>query len=166
MAETKEIIISRIFTAPREAVWEAWTKPDLIKKWWGPKDFTAPSIESDFRVGGKYLYCMHGPADTPFDQDMYSAGVYKEIVPKELIVATDYFSDEEGNKLPPKDFNMPEGMPDEMEVTVKFDDIGNNQTKLSIIYHPFTDEARQAMLKSGMEQGWSTSLDKLGQILK
>lgn len=50
------ITISRVFDAPREKVWKAWTDPELIKKWWGPKDFTAPRIEIDFRVGGKYLF--------------------------------------------------------------------------------------------------------------
>ncbi len=81
MADTKTITIERIFNAPVEKVWKAWTTPEMVKKWWGPKDFTAPSIKIDFREGGKYVYDMRGPKGSEFDRDMYSAGVYKEIVP-------------------------------------------------------------------------------------
>ncbi len=72
-----KIIITRIFDAPRDLVWKAWTTPELVKEWWGPKDFTAPSIQMDFRVGGKYLFCMHGPKGTEFDKDFWSAGRFK-----------------------------------------------------------------------------------------
>lgn len=58
--DKNEITISRIFDAPRESVWKMWTDPKEVKKWWGPKDFTAPEIKIDFTVGGKYLYCMRG----------------------------------------------------------------------------------------------------------
>lgn len=75
MEDKKTIIIERIFDNPREAVWQAWITPKMVKKWWGPKDFTAPFAKIDFRVGGKYVYAMHGPAGSEWDRDMYSAGV-------------------------------------------------------------------------------------------
>jgi len=56
-----EIVIARLFDAPREAVWRVWTVPELVMMWWGPRDFTAPSCKIDFRVGGSYLYCMRAP---------------------------------------------------------------------------------------------------------
>ena len=56
-----ELTITRIFDAPRELAWKAWTEPERLKKWWGPKYFTAPVIKNDLRVGGKYLYCMRAP---------------------------------------------------------------------------------------------------------
>ena len=55
------IVITRLFEAPRERVWKAWTEPELVKRWWGPEGFTAPSIKIDLKVGGKYVFAMHGP---------------------------------------------------------------------------------------------------------
>lgn len=166
MADDRQIIISRVFDAPREMVWKAWIDPEMVKKWWGPKDFTAPSIKVDFRVGGKYIYCMHGPAGSEWDKDMYSAGEYKEIVPMEKLVVSDYFSDEEGNQVDPTTMGMPQDFPKEMDVTVTFEAIEDGKTKLSIIYTPASDTQREAMLKTGMEEGWNSSLDKLAEALQ
>ena len=55
---TLEITITRVFDAPRELVWKAWTEPEHFMRWWGPKGYTAPVYKVDLRVGGKYLYCM------------------------------------------------------------------------------------------------------------
>src|SRR5215218_3622198 len=91
--QATELVIERVLDAPRDRVWQAWTDPEHVKKWWGPKDFTAPSIESDFREGGKYLYCMKSPDG----QEYWSTGTFQEIVPQERIVVTDSFADEKGN---------------------------------------------------------------------
>src|SRR5688500_147272 len=88
-----ELVITRVRDAPRERVWEAWTDPEQMKKWWGPKDFTAPTVEIDLQEGGKYLNCMRSPDG----QDFWSTGVYREIVPMEKLVITDSFADEQGN---------------------------------------------------------------------
>src|SRR5512143_766237 len=88
-----ELVITRIFNAPRERVWKAWTDPEHLKKWWGPKTFTCPAAKMDFRVGGKYLFCMRSLEG----QDFWVAGIYKEIVVNTKIVYTDSFSDEKGN---------------------------------------------------------------------
>lgn len=165
--DENEIIIERVFDATLAKVWAAWTEPEQVKEWWGPKGFTAPSIKIDLKVGGKYIYCMRGPADTQWDKDMYSAGIFKEIVPMTKIVTTDYFSDSEGNKADPTEHGLTSDMPTEMTVTIKFEDLGDNKTKLSIIYiKPDNEEQFQAMLDSGMKEGWSTSLDKLADTLK
>lgn len=161
----EQIVIEHIFNAPVEKVWKAWTDPEVVKKWWGPKDFTAPSVKIDFKVGGKYIYCMRGPKGSAWDKDMYSAGEYKEIVPKEKLVVTDYFSDAEGNKVAATSQGLNTDMPDEMEVVVKFENIEGSKTKLSIVYRPESEAQYQGMKKSGMEEGWSTSLDKLAKIL-
>jgi len=57
------LMITRVFDAPRENLWKAWTDPDLLKRWWGPKGFTSPCCEIDFRAGGKFLSCMRSPED-------------------------------------------------------------------------------------------------------
>jgi uncharacterized protein YndB with AHSA1/START domain len=160
-AATKDVVITRIFNAPRERVWEVWTKPEHLKKWWGPKDFTAPHIKTDFRVGGKFLYCMRGAAGTEFDKDMWSGGTFKEIVPMQKIVATDHFADEHGNMVSPKDYGMPGEWPgDEMLVTVTFEDAGEGKTKMTLVHkgHP-ADIADMA------NTGWNESLDKFEAAL-
>ena len=57
-SEVERMVVTRVFDAPRELVWKAWTDPKYIMQWWGPKGFTAPVCEMDFRVGGKFLCCM------------------------------------------------------------------------------------------------------------
>ena len=99
---SKELVITREFDAPRERVWKAWTDPELLKRWWGPEQFTAPSIKIDLRVGGKYVFAMQGPPGSEWDKVMCSGGIFEQIVPNEKLVLTDYFSDENGNKLPPR----------------------------------------------------------------
>ena len=155
----KTITITRIFDAPRARVWDVWTNPEHLKKWWGPKDFTAPHIKSDLRVGGKFLYAMHGPAGSEFDKDMWSGGEYKEVVPMEKIVSTDDFMDEHGNIISPAEYGMP-GDWGQMVVTVTFEDAGEGKTKLTIVHegHPeeFADNANT---------GWNESLDKFAAVL-
>lgn len=166
MEEQKKIVIERVFDAPREKVWEAWTTQELVKQWWGPKDFTAPSVQIDFTVGGKYIYAMHGPKGSEWDKDMYSAGVYKEIIPLQKLVVTDYFSDAQGNKKSPTEHGLPTDMPEEMEVTVLFEDLADGKTKLSIVYTPESEVAYNAMIRSGIQEGWGTSLDKMAKLVE
>jgi len=168
MTETNGIVIERIFNAPRELVWKAWTDPETAKKWWGPKDFTAPSIKIDLREGGKYVFAMHGPKGSEWDKDIYSAGVYKRIIPNEKLVVTDYFSDENGNMISPADSGLEDpDFPTESTVTVLFEEMEGGKTKLSIIYpKPESEKEFRAMLKSGMKDGWNSSLDKLVAILE
>ena len=109
---------------------------------------------------------MHGPKGSQFDRDFYSAGVYKEIVPHEKLVVTDYFSDENGNKTNPTEHGLSADMPAEMTVTVRFQALGKGRTKLSIEYPPPESAAQlEAMIKSGMQEGWNSSLNKLAQSL-
>jgi len=167
MNDKKGIIIVRVLDASPEAVWRAWTDPQIIKQWWGPEEFSAPSISVDLRVGGKYIYAMHGPKGTEWDKDMYSAGMYKEIEPCKKLVVTDYFSDEKGEMLEPVDFGQDPNFPKESTVTVLFEETQAGGTKLSIIYpEPAKKEQMEAMLKSGMTEGWNSSLDKLERVLE
>jgi uncharacterized protein YndB with AHSA1/START domain len=165
--EENALVITREFDAPRERVWKAWTDPEMLKRWWGPEMFTAPSIKVDLRVGGKYVFAMRGPEGTEWDKVMYSAGIYKEIIPNEKLVSTDFFSDEDGNMLDPTTYGQPADAPREMTITVLFEEIGKAKTRLSIIYKkPETEGQYQAMLRSGMTEGWNSSLNKLAEALK
>jgi uncharacterized protein YndB with AHSA1/START domain len=112
------LVITRVFNAPRELVWKAWTDPELVKHWWGPRYFTAPVIKIDLRVGGRYLYDMRSPDG----QDFWSTGTYSEIVPLERIVATDSFADEEGHIVPASHYGLSGDFPSQMLLTVLFED--------------------------------------------
>lgn len=160
-AGEKELVITRIFDAPLELVWKAWTDPEQVKRWWGPKGFTSPAIKIDLRPGGSYLYCMRSPEG----QDIWSGGTFLEVVPQERIVSTDYFSDKDGNKLSPTQFGLSSDFPPESVVTVAFTDEGD-KTKLTLTYVlPESAAARDAILKSGMEAGWNESFDQLAESL-
>jgi uncharacterized protein YndB with AHSA1/START domain len=183
MKNENQLIISRVFNAPIEKVWQAWTDPQMIMQWWGPEGFTSPSAKVDLRIGGKAIFAMHGPAGSEWDKNMYSAGVYKEIVPPSAdskqakIVTTDYFSDENGEVMSPAEQGQDANFPTEMTVTILFEDVSENppsptasegqrKTKLSIIYDKTENEEQwQAMVASGMKEGWESSLNKLEKAL-
>ncbi|HSR32122.1 MAG TPA: SRPBCC domain-containing protein [Anaerolineae bacterium] len=158
--ERQELMVTREFDAPRERVWQAWTDPEMVQRWYGPEGFTAPSIKIDLKVGGKYIWAMRGPAGTPMDRVMYIAGVYQEIVPNEKLAVAEYMSDENGNAM------QSPGGPAQMTYQVRFEEAGKGRTKLSIVYpKPATDAEYQAMLKGGMLEGWNSSLNKLAHSL-
>ena len=153
----QELVITRVFDAPRELVWKAWTEPDRLMQWWGPKGFTAPVCQIDLRVGGKYLNCMRSPEG----KDYWSTGVYREIVPLERIVCTDSFADEHGNVVPATHYGMSPDSPLEMLVTVTFEEHEGNTTMT----------LRHAGLPPGQDQdmagaGWNESFDKLAESLR
>jgi len=162
---TKELVIEKVFNAPRELVWKAWSDPELMKKWWGPKNWSAPTIQIDFRVGGTYLSCMRGSMGPGQPEvDAWSTGVYKEIVPMEKIVVLDSFADKHGNKVHASTYGLPESFPMESEISITFEDLGNGKTKMTL-YYPSIEGIEGAMLNN-MTQGWNQSLDKLAEALK
>jgi uncharacterized protein YndB with AHSA1/START domain len=140
-------------------VWKAWTNPEEIKRWWGPKNFTAPFVKIDFRVGGKYLLAMRGPDG----KDYWNTGIYKEISPMERIVVTDSFSDEKGNVVPATYYGMGEGFPLEMTAEFTFED-DNGKTKFTLKYLRMGN--LRAEDRKNMEQGWTESFDKLAASLQ
>ena len=159
----KALVITRVFDAPIETVWKYWTEPELLKKWWGPKDFTCPVANIDFRVGGKYLSCMRGvPAEGAPVQDFWSTGTYKEIIPLKKIVSTDSFADEKGNIVSASHYGM-EGFPTEMLVTFTFEDL-DGKTKMTLV-HSGTEVIDNTM-RDNMEQGWNQSFDKIDKSLR
>lgn len=119
--------ITRIFDAPRELVWRAWSEPERMKQWWGPKPFTAPAIEMDFHFGGKYLFCMRSPNG----QDFWNTGVYTEIGEASRLTFTNCFSDEKANIVSASYYGMDPNVALEMVTDVKFEEEGG-KTKLTI----------------------------------
>ena len=152
-----ELVISRTFKAPVELVWKAWTEPELMKRWWGPKDFTAPFITIDLRVGGMYLYCMRSPEG----EDVWGTGTYREIVPFEKIVVTDNFADEKGTIVPASYYGMTGEWPEELLVTVKFE-AKDGTTKFTLRHTGIPAGEMREMTKAG----WNESFDKLEKVLE
>ena len=155
--EKERMVITRIFDAPRALVWKAWTDPQYVMQWWGPKGFTSPVCQMDFRVGGKYLICTR----TPDGQDFWHGGEYHEIVPLEKIVSSMYFADSKGNKIEPAELGVEhEAIDGAYDVTI-FQDLGNGQTKLT---HT-GNEPMESAKESGQFEGWVETLDKIAAVV-
>ncbi|XDD49625.1 SRPBCC domain-containing protein [Leptospira sp. WS92.C1] len=154
---TDDLVITRFFEAPRELVFQAWTNPEHLMRWWGPKNFTSPVCKIDFQVGGKYLFSMRSPEG----QDFWSMGVYREIVIPEKIIFTDSFADEKGNPVPASHYGM-ENFPDELIVTLLFEEEQQGKTKLTLRHTGLPAGEMREMTNSG----WNESLDKLAESLK
>ena len=156
-SEVERMVVTRVFDAPRELVWKAWTEPKYVMQWWGPKDFTAPVCQMDFRVGGKSLFCMK----TPDGQEFWNAIEYHEIVPHEKIVSSMYFSDAEGNKIEAEEVGIEhEAIDGAFDVTL-FEDLGDGRTKLTQIGNEPMESARE----SGQLEGWNQILEKLADVV-
>ena len=144
----REIEMTRVFDAPRNLVYDAWTKPELLKRWLlGPPGWSMPVCEIDLRVGGSYRYVWRNDSD---GTDMGMGGVYREIVPAERIVATEKFDQS--------------WYPGEAVGTMVFaEQDGKTTLTQTMLYE--SQEARDAVLKSGMEQGVEASYDRLEEML-
>jgi uncharacterized protein YndB with AHSA1/START domain len=151
-----EIVITRLFDAPRELVWRAWTEPEMVMQWWGPKNYTSPSCKIDLRVGGNYLYCMRSPEG----KDFWSTGVFREIKQPERIVCTDSFADEKGNVVPATYYGMSPDFPAEMLVTVTFE-VQAGRTRLTLRHAGLPSEDMRDLTRAG----WNESLDKFAGVL-
>lgn len=156
--ETREMVIHRVFQAPVELVWKAFSNPEHLKRWWGPKGFTSPACTIDFRVGGKYHFCMRSPEG----QDIWTTGIYKEIVPNKKMVWTDCFADENGNVVSGDRYGMT-GLPEEFEVTLLFEEAGG-KTKFTLIHKGFPADDMIEMVEL-TQAGWNETLDKLAATL-
>jgi uncharacterized protein YndB with AHSA1/START domain len=151
-----DLVITRIFDAPRELVWKAWTEPEHLMRWWAPKGYTSPVCKIDLRLGGKYLNCMRSPEGKEF----WSTGVYQEIVPPERLVVTDSFADQDGNVVPASHYGMGEDFPLELQITVTFEE-QDGKTKMTLRHVGFPAGQMREMAGAG----WNESFDKLAESL-
>ena len=156
--ETDRMVVTRVFDAPRELVWKAWTDPKFVAQWWGPKGCTAPVCKIDFRVGGKFLICMR----TPDGQEGWNGGEYHEIVPYEKIVSSMYFSDPQGNQVEPAHYGIEHEALDGAHDVTTFEDLGNGQTRLTFI----GNEPMESAKNSGQLEGWNQILAKLAAVVE
>ena len=146
----EQILITREFDAPRHLVFEAWTTPELVKRWWNAKRGEMTVAEIDLRVGGKWRYAM-------VTEDGYEVafhGEYREIVPNERIVSTETYE------------GVPEGVSEEDATTVNTATFteSDGRTTVTIIVQASSKESRDAIVESGMEAGLQDALDLLEEV--
>ena len=143
----REIVGSRIMDAPPELVFKAYTDPDLIPRWWGPRRYATTVDKMDLRPGGVWRF-VHRAAD---GGEYAFNGVYREIVPPKRLVYT---------------FNY-EGAPGHEAVeTVTFEEAEGGKTRMTDHLLFETREERDGMLNSGMEEGAAETIDRLAELLR
>jgi len=148
LEKMQTMITTRIFDAPREVVFKAWTDPKQLQRWWGPKGFTNPVCEVDVRPGGAIRIHMRAPDGTVYPM----TGVFHEIVAPERLVFTSSALDGNGDPL------------FEVLNTVTFAEEGG-KTKLTVQASVSKVKGHAAPHLAGMEQGWSMALDRLAEEL-
>jgi uncharacterized protein YndB with AHSA1/START domain len=159
----RDFVITRVFDAPRETVFSAWTDPKHLAQWWGPRIFTTYIYEMNVRPGGAYRIAMRVSDGTEYS----IKGLYREIVKPERLVMTMDVSEHPAawhDMVKPnrrKDESNPAG---EMLMTATFDEVGE-KTRLTVRVRLISTEIRDAMLKMGMTEGWSESLDRLREVV-
>ncbi len=144
----REIVMTRVFNAPRHLVFAAFTRPELVRQWLlGPEGWSMPVCEIDLRVGGEYRYVWRHVNGN----EMGMGGVYREIVPPERIVSTEKFDEA--------------WYPGEAVGTITLTEEGGKTTLTQTILYD-SSEAREAVLKSPMEQGVAAGYDRLQALLE
>lgn len=139
-ADNRTLTLERTFSAPIELVWEAWTKPEHIANWWGPKGMELKVVEHDFREGGSWKFSMEMPDGNEFISD----GVYKEIVESERIISSANFRP------------MTEGV----EIQAFFKANGDKTNFTFKVVHP-TEEYCKQQEKMGFYNGWGSAFERL-----
>src|SRR5438270_9340301 len=148
----EQILITREFDAPRHLVYEAWTTPELVERWWHAKRGRVTVVEIDLRVGGKWRYAM--VADDGMEVAFH--GEYRQIVRNERIVSTEVYE------------GLPDGVREEQGATVNtatFTET-DGRTQLTLLIETTSKLSRDAIIESGMESGLQDALDLLEQTAK
>ena len=146
----EQILITREFDAPKHLVYEAWTTPELVKRWWSGRRGTVTLAEIDLRVGGQWRYVM----DAQGGFEVAFHGEYREIVPNERIVNTEIYEMPGAPPLPPED---------EPLNIVTFTE-ADGRTTLSVLVQTTSKELRDTIIDSGMESGMQESMDALEEV--
>jgi uncharacterized protein YndB with AHSA1/START domain len=146
----EQILITREFDAPKHLVYEAWTTPELVKRWWNAKRGEVTVAEIDLRVGGKWRYVMVADDGT----EVGFHGEYREIVPNERIVSTEVYE------------GLPEGVSEEEGSTLNTATFAeaDGRTTVTILVQAANKVSRDAIIDSGMEAGLQDALDLLEQV--
>jgi uncharacterized protein YndB with AHSA1/START domain len=152
-AKTRDIVVTRVYDAPVEQVWKAWSDSERVKQWWGPTGFTCPVANMDFREGGTSLVCMRSPDGF----DYYNIWTYHKIVPVQSIEFVLNFADKDGSRIDPASIGMPPGIPQDVRHLITFKPVGKNQTEMTVTEFGYTNDQIFDLSRMGLEQ----CLDKM-----
>jgi uncharacterized protein YndB with AHSA1/START domain len=141
----RELVVTRIIDAPRSLVFKAWTEPEQVARWWGPRGFVTTFCDMDIRPGGAFRCCMRSPAGT----DHWKRGVYREIVELERIVFTFAWEDADGH------------LGHELLTTVTFADLGA-QTRLTLHQMMFETVER----RDDHRGGWTSCFGRFAEYMR
>lgn len=155
-APDRDVLITRVFDAPRELVFQAWTDPAHLAHWYAPHGCTISFREIEVREGGVFHSCIGGPDGSA----CWCKGVYREVVAPERIVCTMAIADEQGNLMDPTDVGMDPEWPRETVLTVTFEE-QDGKTKLTL--HQTVSE--ELAKRTGAHQSWLQMLDRLAEQL-
>jgi uncharacterized protein YndB with AHSA1/START domain len=147
-ASNREIVLTRVFDAPRSMVWDAWTDPAQAAQWWGPRGFTVTTHEVDVRAGGVWRFTMHGPDGTDYPNEHH----YTEVVPQERI------THQHGG-------HRPGGTEVSFVMTVTFEDEGDGTRVTLRQVHPSMEVRDQLIREHGVVEGGKQHLQKLADYL-
>lgn len=143
----KEFVVERVFAAPRALLFQVFTRPEHLKRWWAPQPYTISACTIDLRPGGIWHYAMCSPEG----QEHWARSVYREIVPPEKLVYTSTFADEHANPI--------EGIPEHL-TTISFAE-ETGKTKVTARVQFDSAEALKVALDMGMLQGMNMTWDYL-----
>ncbi len=159
--QMREFVLSREFNAPRQLVWDAWTKPEHLSRWFGPKGFMLNIGAFEFKAGGMFLYGMK----TPDGHEMWGKWIFREIVPPQKLVIVSSFSDAKGGVTR---HPMSASWPLETLSTTTFAE-KDGKTTMTLRWIPYnaTEIERQTFdgAHDGMTQGWGGTMEKLTTYL-
>lgn len=148
----EKLKIERAFNTPLQKVWESFTTPEILKKWWSPKTMNCAHISIDLRIDGIFLYCFAG-AD---GKEYWGRGIFQKIEAPANLSYMDSFADENGKPVPPSYFGMPGDELVESLVEISLVEDGEG-TKMTVVLDNFYGEDTT----SDMLQGWNEMFDKL-----
>ena len=156
-------VISRVFDAPRDRVWQSWTEAERPKQWWGPKGFVVSHCKIDLRPGGVMHYCLRAPDGS----DMWGRFAYREIVKPERLVWVNSFSDPQGGVTRHPGHAS---WPLEMLTTVTFEAQGG-KTEVTVQWLPLDDstDLERKTFEDGrdsMKMGWTGTFEQFANYLK
>jgi uncharacterized protein YndB with AHSA1/START domain len=149
----KDLVVTRVFDAPVESVWKAWSDSDQVKRWWGPTGFSCPVAKMDFREGGTSLVAMR----TPEGKDFYNTWTYKKIVRHQRIEFVLDWADKDGNRVDPSSMGLPPEMPKEVRHLITFKSLPEKKTEMTITEFGYTSDQILELSKAGLQQ----CLDKM-----
>lgn len=156
METQKELLITHLFDAPRERVFEAWTDPEQLKQWYAPDGCTIEFKSIDVRQGGSFHSCIYDPVHG----ECWITGVYSEVSKPEKLVFSMVLSDKDGKSVRSVEAGKTDEWPEELLTTVLFEPFGE-RTKVSIHQTVAEEEAK----KTGAYQSWIKMFNKLNLML-